>query len=193
MTARAHRQPVFILGIVLLASFLAGPADAQSAADANAANNPLTPKITVNIQDQWAPELYDLDEGSNAFLFRGVVPNKLGGVPQLFRYTLPVVTAPNGQGGTQTGLGDLNLMVLLPFILKGPRLEVAIGPQFTLPTATNDTTGTGKWQGGVAGLVVAPRHFGLAGALVTWQHSMAGDGDRTTQNTLSAQPLIIWC
>jgi hypothetical protein len=163
-----------------------------SAEDVNAANNPLTPKITVNLQDQWAPELYDLDEASNAFLLRGIVPHRLGGAPQLFRYTLPSVTAPDGQGGTQTGLGDLNLIELFPFALKQARMEIAVGPQFTLPTATNDLTGTGKWQAGFATLAIAPRSFGIAGALVTWQHSFAGDDDRATQNNLSLQPLFIY-
>lgn len=167
-------------------------AQPPSSGDVNAANNPLTPKITVNFHDQAAPELYGLDQGSNAFLFRGVVPHKLGGVPQLFRYTLPVVTAPDGQGGSVSGLGDLNLIELFPLLLKHARMELAVGPQFTLPTATDDLTGTGKWQAGLAMLAIAPRAFGIAGALVTWQHSFAGDDDRPTQNGLSVQPLFIY-
>jgi hypothetical protein len=79
----------------------------------------LTPEITVNFQDQAQPLLYDLDQGSNAFLLRGVVPYKLGGVHQLLRYTLPVVSAPNGNGGTTTGLGDLNLFDV--FLFSGSR------------------------------------------------------------------------
>jgi hypothetical protein len=170
----------------------AAGAQQQSAEDVNAANNPLTPKITFNVQDQGAPDLYDVDPGSNAFLLRGVIPHKLGGRGQLFRYTLPVVTAPDGPGGTVTGLGDLNLFDLFPFMVKKARLELAVGPQLTIPTATNDDTGTGKWQGGVAMIAAAPRSFGIAGALVTWQHSFAGDDDRGTQNNLSLQPLFIY-
>ena len=71
-------------------------------------------------------------------------------------------------------------------------MEIAAGPQITLPTATNDLTGTGKWQAGLAVLAIAPRKFGLAGALVTWQHSIAGDEDRASQNNLSLQPLVIY-
>ncbi len=78
----------------------------------------LDTKITINFHDQAAPDLYDLDQGSNALLFRGLVPHKLGGIGQLLRYTLPVVTAPDGQGGTVTGLGDLNVLDLFPFALK---------------------------------------------------------------------------
>lgn len=181
-----------VITVAVLAGAVPAIAQQPSAADVNAANNPLTPKITINFHDQAAPELYDLDQGSNAFLFRGVVPHKLGGVPQLFRFTLPVVTAPDGQGGSATGLGDLNLIELFPFVWKQARMELAVGPQFTLPTATHDATGTGKWQAGLAVLAIAPRSFGIAGALVTWQHSFAGDDARPTQNGLSVQPLFIY-
>jgi hypothetical protein len=182
------------VALVLAALCLCPAAAAQqpSAADVNAANNPLTPTITFNLHDQWAPELYDVDPGSNTFLLRGVIPHKLGGRGQLFRYTLPIVTAPDVTGSTATGLGDLNVFDLFPFLVKKARLELAVGPQLTIPTATNDVAGTGKWQGGFAMVVAAPRSFGLAGALVTWQHSFAGDADRDSQHNLGVQPLFIY-
>ncbi len=55
--------------LIMLASSLAN-AQKPSADDVNKANNPLTPVITVNFQDQAQPLLYDLDQGSNAFLLR---------------------------------------------------------------------------------------------------------------------------
>jgi len=124
--ATIARTPVAVL-IAATVLLLGRSAAAQqaSAEDVNAANNPLTPKITINFRDQWAPELCDVDEGSNAFLFRGLVPHKLGGIPQLFRYTLPAVTAPDATGDTVTGLGDLNLIELFPFVLKRARMEIA--------------------------------------------------------------------
>ncbi len=163
---------------------------AQSAEDVNAANNPLTPKITLNLHDQWAPRLYDLpDDYTNAVLFRGVLPHKLGGSPQILRFTMPVSTVPAADG-TTTGAGDLNLFNL--WLFKAGALEVGVGPQLTAPTASKDETGTGKWQAGLAGVLIAPQTWGLLGALVTWQHSFAGDSDRPTQNNLSAQPLAMY-
>lgn len=93
-------------------------AQKPSSEDVNKANNPLTPAITVNFQDQAQPVLYDLDGWSNAFLIRGVLPFKVAGIHQLLRYTLPVVSAPDGMGGTTTGLGDLNLFDVFPFAWK---------------------------------------------------------------------------
>ena len=180
--------------MLLSALIICESAEAQTTSpeDVNAANNPLTPKITFNVQDQAALELYDLEQGSNALLFRGLIPHKLGGRGQLFRFTLPIVTAPDGQGGSVNGLGDLNIFNLVPFALKQARMEVAVGPQFTFPTASDDLTGTGTWQAGFAAMAVAPRPWGLAGTLVTWQHSFAGDDDRESQNTLAIQPLVIY-
>jgi hypothetical protein len=161
-----------------------------SSTDVNAANSPLTPMITINFQDQAAPLLYSSGDGMNSFLFRGLIPNKLGGLPQLFRFTLPVTTVPAGMGNRTTGLGDLNVYDLFPFPVG--KMELAAGPLFTFPTATETATGTGKWQAGLASVLIAPQKWGLAGGLLTWQHSFAGDGHRLTQDILSFQPLIIY-
>ena len=50
-------------------------AAAQSTQEMNASNNPLTPSIGANLQDQYVGRAYGLgDEDSNAFLFRGTLP-----------------------------------------------------------------------------------------------------------------------
>jgi hypothetical protein len=180
-------QALFLMLVPILAS-----AQKPSSEDVNKANNPLTPAITVNFQDQAQPVLYDLDGWSNAFLIRGVLPFKVAGIHQLLRYTLPVVSAPDGMGGTTTGLGDLNLFDVFPFAWKKKKMALGVGPQFTFPTATETETGAGKWQAGVVGLAVAPRKWGIAGELVTWQHSFAGDSTRPEQDDLVAQPLVIY-
>jgi hypothetical protein len=164
---------------------------AQSTEQMNDANNPLTPTITTNLQDQWAPQLYDSDNSTNSLLLRGVLPHLLGGVPQILRATLPVTTAPSTSGnGNTTGLGDLNAFDLA--IFKEAGLILGIGPQLTIPTASDHALGTGKWQAGLAAVAVAPQAWGHLGALVTWQHSFAGESDRPTQNNLSVQPLFIY-
>jgi hypothetical protein len=62
---------------------------AQSSEEVNEANNPLTPKITVNLQDQYVGSYYGLrDSDSNSFLIRGVLPHKLFGLPQILRATV---------------------------------------------------------------------------------------------------------
>jgi len=168
-----------------------GFAQAPSSADVNAANNPLTPKVTINLHDYWAPKLYDSDDYTNQFLLRGLIPHRLGGAPQLLRFTMPaLVTVPDGTGGTTTGTGDLNLLDLFPF--KAGSVEFGIGPQLTIPTASRPQTGTRLWQAGLGAVAIAPQSWGLLGGLLTWQHSFAGPSDRPTQNNLTFQPFFIY-
>lgn len=164
---------------------------AQTTEDMNAANNPLTPTVGLSLQDQYVGRMYGLgDEHSNALLLRGTVPHRLFGHPQIVRITMPVVTTPNlPTSGRHTGAGDLNLFNL--FLFKEGHLEFGIGPQLTIPTASRDETGTGKWQAGLAAAIIAPQPFGMLGGLVTWQQSFAGDDDRPDVSTLNAQPFFI--
>jgi len=165
---------------------------AQSNEEMNKANNPLTPTLAVNIQNAYVDSYYGLDDAdSNALLLRSAIPHKLFGHPQLLRATLPVVTSPDlPPSGNHTDIGDLNLFDV--FLFRKGALEFGFGPQLTLPTAGRDETGTGKWQGGLAALLMAPQKWGLIGGLVTWQASFAGDDERRDQNNLQAQPFFIY-
>jgi hypothetical protein len=92
----------------------------------------------------------------------------LFGPPQVLRGTLPLTTVHDPVTGTKTGLGDLNMFDLSLF--KEGDLEIGAGPQLTMPTATRDETGTGKWQAGAAVALIAAQKWGIFGTLVTWQH-----------------------
>lgn len=151
----------------------------------NEANNPLTPKITFNLHN-YAQQLYGVDDWANSLLARCVLPTKIGGVPNIFRATVPWVFMP---GGHEAGLGDINITDFIP--KKGHGFEYGFGPQLTMPTASRDETGTGKWQAGAAALFVRPRRWGILAALATWQTSFAGESDRATQNNLTFQPIML--
>ncbi len=158
----------------------------------NDANNPLSPKITLNLQNYYVPSYYGLnDRQANQLLLRGLLPHDLGGAPQLFRFTLPIADAPTFPDGSDTGLGDLTLMDL--FMIKGEGLEFGVGPMLVAPTASSEALGAGKWQAGAAGVVVSPHKWGILGGLVTFQQSFAsqgGDTDRDDVTLLTVQPLV---
>lgn len=182
-----------IVVAVLVMGWAAGAAaqGPPSSEAVNEANSPLTPKVTINLQDYYVPAYYGLeDSDSNQLLLRGVLPHKLLGWPQILRATVPIVTSPDEPLGSETGLGDINVIDLLLF--KAGPVEFGAGPQFTFPSATDDRLGTGKWQAGAAAVVIAPQSWGLLGGLVTYQHSFAGDDDRADQSVLTAQPFIIY-
>jgi hypothetical protein len=159
-------------------------------ASQNEVNNPLTPKITIFLQDYYVGDLAGTqDKDANKSQVQGLFPHQIGGPNQLFRFTLPLVTTPT-EAGQATDLGDLTLLDVFPF--RAGRVELGIGPLFVLPTATDRATGAGEWQAGAAGVLIAPQTQGLLGALVTYQHSFAGPQSRADVSLMTVQPLIIY-
>lgn len=91
--ARESSQTSFLvaLGLVVLGLIGAAPAAAQDTSATNEANNPLTPKVTINFHNYYVPSLTDLDDRrANQFLLRGLVPHSAFGAAQLFRFTCPL-------------------------------------------------------------------------------------------------------
>jgi len=177
--------------VIFALLLMTSAAQAQQAKDVNEANNPLTPKITINFQDYFIPSFIDVpgDPYANQFLLRGLVPSDMFGLPQLLRFTLPIATSPDVPSGYETGLGDLTLMDI--FILpKHGDVTFGAGPLLVLPTATDDSLGSGKWQIGGAGVAVAPQSWGIIGGLATYQTSFAGNQNRDDVNLLTFEPVI---
>jgi hypothetical protein len=182
----------FRIGVVLWSGLQFSTAIAQ-AQDSNAANSPLTPSITVNFHDYYVPDIIDLpDREANQYLQRGLLPYQLFGMQQLFRYTLPVATAPTFPRGSETGLGDLFLVNFSVLPTFPGNVQVALGPLLVAPTASDDVLGSGKWQAGPAVAVVAPKSWGLTAVLVQHQQSFAGEEDRPDVSLLTVQPIITY-
>lgn len=173
---------------LLRACLLLFLAPLSSMADQNSANNPLTPVNTLTLQDYYIPSLKHMpDAWANQFLLRGVLPSKAFGVPQLFRFTLPIATMSPSQSVSKTGLGDLTLMDL--FMSSAGGVSYGAGPILVAPTATDRLLGAGKWQAGVALAAMKPSSWGLMGALFTYQQSFAGQSDRDNVKLLTFQPV----
>ncbi len=188
------RSALKIAGFCIAWGALLEAAMAQDSADlANKSNNPLNVAPSFNIQNFYAPRLYGSNAHTNDLLLRPtipVAPGSLIGVPQIFRGTVPISTRPKADGTYETGLGDINLFDI--FLLRSEGLQIGAGPLLTIPTATDPSLGTGKWQAGVAAVVVDPKPARLLGMLVQWQHSFAGQSGRPTVQSLTAQPFMIY-
>ncbi len=179
------------LGLLAGASARAEETRRPTTDEVNAANNPLTPKVTLNLHDYVAPVLNRLGgRTSNQFLLRGLVPSDGFGVPQLTRFTLPVATAPLLPSGSETGVGDLTLYQLAVFEVPGATLS--IGPLLVVPTASGNALGTGRWQAGAAALAVSPQPWGMMIGLLTWQHSFGAPNGRGPAQLLTVQPILTW-
>jgi hypothetical protein len=113
-----------VICLAVLGLGLPLPGVAQTSQEVNEANNPLTPKLTVHLRDQYISSYYGLDSESNAILLRGVLPHKLFDWPQIVRATVPIVTSPDQPVDSTTGLGDINLFDVL--LCKTGSLEAGV-------------------------------------------------------------------
>ncbi|MFC4313604.1 hypothetical protein ACFPN2_31310 [Steroidobacter flavus] len=172
---KAGSAPLWLLCIATSSTSFA-----QSNEEMNAANNPLQPALGLNLQNYYIDSYYGAgDADSNSALLRAAVPHKLFGRPQLLRATLPIVTSPDLPPLEQkTDVGDLNLFDIL--LTKRGQFELGLGPQLTAPTAGRDETGTGKWQAGLAALVVSPRQWD------SWADSSPGNTRSSATATSSS-------
>jgi hypothetical protein len=177
---------------VLYAVCVFAHAHAQGSADAaNKTNNPLNPAPSFNIQSYYSPRLSDSNAHTADFLLRPTLPLAPGkwiGVPQIVRGTLPISIRPTLDGSYQSGIGDISLFDI--FLLRSRGVQIGAGPLLTIPTATDRSLGTGKWQAGAAAVVVDAKQARLLGMLLQWQHSFADKAAGPMFRHLPRSPLL---
>jgi len=189
------RTALLMLIVMLLTLFSAGEALAQEQDNTAAqANNPLANMTAFNIQQYFIPELTDLENSANQFWLRYATPFSISKTNWLLRASLPInsfPTAPNGD--SDTGLGDFNAFAAWLIDMGNPAVSFGIGPQITIPTATDDDLGSEKWSAGFANVLFDGRSPKFQyGMLLTWQASFAGDDDREEVNVAAFQPFVFY-
>jgi len=157
---------------------------ATAAEDAAQANNPLANMTAFNLQNYYIGELTESDEDANQFWLRYAKPFTIGESNWLMRASLPVNSFPIPPAGdTETGLGDFNIFAAYTFDTGNPAVSFGVGPQLTVPTATDEALGSEKWSAGLANVLFNASSLKFQyGYLLTWQHSFAGPGDRADVN-----------
>lgn len=187
--------------LVLAFPFTSSFADEGGGSLAAAAQNPVGAMISV-------PLKFGLDFGApngEAFTLNvnPVYPMNLGEWNIINRALIPFIDVPRGptsgrpeipgitSGDGATGLGDINYT---PYIspAKPGKLIWGLGPSITFPTATEDQLGSGKWSGGLSGVLLAqPKPWSL-GVLARQLWSFAGDGDRADVNQFLIEPFVTY-
>ena len=190
----ATSRVLFWIVTVVLVAVAAAPVQAQASAEGDGAtapsntdaNNPLAQFTAFNVHNYYIPSLSEMDDqNANTFWLRYAQP--FG--KWLFRASLPAPRVPTGDGTTTSGLGDFNAFAAYLFDTGNPAVSVGVGPLVVAPTASEDETGSGKWQGGLSAVFFNSESSTLQwGGLVTWQTDFAGDGDRPGTNVLAVQP-----
>jgi hypothetical protein len=161
----------------------------------NQANAPISSIFQVRLQDAYAPAFQGALRGQgNLFSIAIGMPlpqYRLLPFPQLSLLTIPAAVTLPLPLGSLTGFGDIRF-VDLAILDAGHSLLFGIGPTFVFPTASDLTTGQGKWQAGpAAAAAFAPRNW-LFGLLAQNPISFAGDPTRPQANALFLQPFITY-
>jgi hypothetical protein len=161
----------------------------------NQANAPISSLFQIRLQDAYAPAFQGQLHGQgNLFSIAVTMPlpeYRLLPLPQLSLLTIPVAATLPLPAGALTGLGDVRFLDIA-VIDAGHSLLFGVGPTFVFPTASERSTGQGKWQAGPAVAVAfAPRKW-LIGAIAQNPVSFAGDSTRPKANALDLQPFVTY-
>ncbi len=160
------------------------PASGQSLEQA--ASDPTASLMSVQVQNIYSGAYHRLDDQSgNTILLRSAIPFTAGGLDNIARFTLPIVTdSPSGE----SGLGDLVLFDLVKFDKSWGRW--GIGPVLLAPTATDDALGADKWAIGPALGFVARGDKLMWGLFNQNLFTFAGDSNRNDVNVSILQPIV---
>ncbi|SKA71993.1 hypothetical protein [Desulfobaculum bizertense] len=158
------------------------------------ANNPLANMTALNIQNYFIGDISDSDEQGNQAWLRYAKPFSVADTKWILRASLPFNTYPVGNDGTvKSGLGDVNVFASYLIDTGNPAVSFGFGPQVTLPTATESKLGSEKWSAGLVNVLFnadSPKF--QYGYLLTWQHSFAGEDDRSDVNIGALQPFAFY-
>ncbi|VVS92604.1 hypothetical protein [Desulfoluna spongiiphila] len=197
-TARTVFLACILMGVQLQAAMAEpeeqGQAEASDASAEAQANNPLANMKAFNLQNYYIGKLTESDEDANQFVVRYAQPISIGDTSWLMRASLPINTFPTPPNGSkETGLGDFNIFAAYLFDTGNPGISVGLGPQLTIPTATDDDLGSEQWSAGLAQVTfVATSPVFQYGYLLTWQASFAGEDDRDDVNIAVMQPFAFF-
>jgi hypothetical protein len=136
----------------------------------------------------WTESSSDNKNIANTGLFQPVLPLTKKNV---LRPALPVINTGGPDG--KFGIGDLFLLdVQINQIASG---SWGWGGVASLPTATDKTLGSGKWEAGPMGMYINKKALAdshsIFGILLYNQWSFAGKSDRQDVNFLSFQPIFV--
>lgn len=155
--------------------------------------NPIANLISVPLQFNYDQQLGLDDEGERLLLnFQPVIPIDFGSDWLMISRTIvPIIHQEDvvpGEGG-QAGFGDVTQSLFFSPKNSGG-LTWGVGPVFLLPTASEDTLGTGKWGAGPTAVALYQGGPWTVGALGNHIWSFAGDDDRADVNQTFLQPFI---
>ncbi|MBT8355915.1 MAG: hypothetical protein KJO60_15425 [Desulfofustis sp.] len=191
----------FALGI--LAMLVAGgPVFAESSEQGGdlraAVQNPISSLISLPFKFTFD---FGADNGDAQYVnIQPVIPISIGDWNIVNRLIVPIggVDGPiTGQannpstipGNGAEGLADINYSAFLSPSEVG-KLIWGVGASLSMPTASDDQLGSGKWSAGPTAVVLTQPGWGSVGLLARQLWSFAGDEDRRNVSQLLLEPFI---
>lgn len=164
------------------------------------ATNPVAPLIQLQLQNSFVGESKAGKGYSNTFVVQTVIPWKIGEQAVISRITFPLLVGSADLGapiGRQYGVGDLVFLnAFTSNVGIGSKWQGMMGPilSFTVPTASSDFLGEGKYQTGPGFIYIntASKSFQW-GALLYQQWSFGssgGDSGRPEVSRFYFQPIL---
>jgi hypothetical protein len=154
-------------------------------------SNPVANLISVPFQNNTVWGIGENNGTQNVLNFQPVIPISISkGLNLINRIITPVIAQFNvtGLGESQNALGDIQFsMFLSPAKSK---VIWGIGPIFSIPTATNTFTGSGRFSVGPTGVFLYQKSGWTMGALVNQYWSVGGNPDRGNQTQGYLQPFL---
>lgn len=138
---------------------------------------------------EWLPGIEKKERTQHVVNIQPVLPVSLGKLNLINRFIIPVIDQPLGEDDHEFGLGDIQYSMFLSPAQPG-RVIWGVGPAISVPTATDDALGTGKWSAGPGVVALAMPGKWVVGALANNIWSFAGDSDRPEVNAMLIQPFI---
>ena len=164
---------------------------------ARKAQNPISSMISLPLQYNANFGVGPNQDTTQALNIQPVIPVSLNeDLTLVNRAIIPISYLPNSAvppslaSGAELGLGDTNYQMYFVPTTEPGELIWGAGPTFTLPTATADKLGSGKWLAGVNAVALTMKGKWVVGALVQQQWSVAGESARPDVSIMTLQPFV---
>ncbi|HQE82762.1 MAG TPA: neuromedin U [Candidatus Hydrogenedentes bacterium] len=157
--------------------------------DEQSADGVLRLRIRNRLLREWFPGIEKHERTQHVINIQPVYPINIGKLNLINRVILPVMYQPLGEDDGEFGLGDTQYTLFFSPAESG-KIIWGIGPAFSLPTATDDSLGTGKWSAGPSAVVLTMPGRWVFGALASNLWSFAGENDSPDVNSMLVQPFI---
>ncbi len=195
---------LFALALALTIA-LAAPALGQEAKPEPAANaeqlakqlsNPIANLVSIPFQFNWDDGVGPNEDTRFLLNIQPVVPFSLGEDWNLIgRLIVPILSQPALVPGGEATFGTSDIVLSAFFSpSKSSGVTWGIGPVFGLPTTTDPTLGTGKWQIGPTAVVLAQNGPLTYGALANhlWSFADTGNAQRSNVSQTFIQPFFAY-